>query len=111
MTDHINLTYEQKLAALKAIAPTHLEMRKPGDWYVCASDRAVKKTGSVMLTGAYGNGESPEAAVNDDWEHMLAAGKDGFIVIGAGLPSRKHVRWNGFMWESLPVPEQGGANQ
>ncbi len=91
------MTWQQKLAALKALTSTHLEMRSPGDWYVAAYSREVSV--GCMLKGRYGNGETPEAAVDDDWR-QIAENPEGKIVINAMSPEkRREVRWNGFMWE------------
>lgn len=85
------MTTEEKLMALKALTPTRLEMRKPGDWYVLASYRDLEEGG--MLRGAYGNGETPQAAIDDDWAQISAAP----IVV----TKDRRVRWNGYMWEDV----------
>lgn len=89
------MTWEQKLAAIEALdAGAHVEMRAPGDWYVQAS--MEKREGTAILIGKYGNGESPEAAVEDHWRHY-----------GDGSPLHyrdKWYRWNGFMWSETTAP-------
>jgi hypothetical protein len=91
-----DLTWEEKLAAMKVLcgdAGISLGMRKPGDWYVVASGRAL--VDGDMLRGEYGNGATPEAAALDDWERVVGSGR----VIAADLyGKRRHVQWNGFMW-------------
>lgn len=87
------MTWEQKLAALDAIAETSLRMRKPGDWYVEARGRYV--VGNGIEVARYGNGKTPQEAVENDWLQLVE-----------GLPSDRHirirggkeVRWNGYMW-------------
>ena len=86
------MTWEQRLEALSNLTPTHLEMRRPGNWYVEAHDRWMPD-GKGLLVGAYGNGRTPEEAVLDDWK-LIASGETIAINNGA-----KRVRWNGFMWE------------
>jgi len=91
------MTWEEKLAALKALANTHLEMRAPGDWYVSAYAREVG--GNGMLEGRYGNGRTPQEAVEDDWEKMTAKlPADRYIVVYASGEDRQQYRWNGYMW-------------
>lgn len=97
------MTWEEKLAALKALTPTHLEMRKPGDWYVAACSRETKVPGHCMLSGTYGNGKTPQEAVEDDWAQITAPGHD--VIIDAMDPAvRRKARWNGSMWEITPDP-------
>lgn len=91
------MTWEQKLAALQALAECHLCMRKPGDWYV---SHRVDVGGEGFLRGSYGNGKTPEEAVNDHWEIYTAQLKPGNVVVAYGNSDReKRVRWNGFMWQ------------
>jgi len=81
------------LSALKALTPTHIEMRKPGDWYVSAYARTVRD--GNLLRGAYGEGRSPDEAVINDWKEISKA---ACVRIG-GDGAERTVRWNGFMWE------------
>ena len=84
------MTWEQKLAALKALAPTHLAMRKPGNWYV---DTTVRISGADLSFGSYGNGKTPEEAVNAHWNIYTNIPSDRFVIVRG-----KKFRWNGFMW-------------
>lgn len=90
------MNYEQKLHALKKLNfSTHLEMREPGNWYVSAGMELAD--GEHCLRGAYGNGSSPEEAVNAHWE-----------IYGSGQPLKCREswwRWNGFMWEESSRPQ------
>lgn len=87
------MDWQQKLHALKAITSTHLEMREPDDWYVRAHARSIED--GTMLRGAYGDGATPQAAVESDWAQMTAL---GVVVV---LKDNRRVRWNGFMWEDV----------
>lgn len=93
------MNYEQKFAALNALAECSLKMRKPGDWYVL--QRSELKDGG-MLIGSYGNGSTPEDAIEDHW-NKLAMGSSATKPIvtfrhdGNG-DQRFHHYWNGFMW-------------
>lgn len=103
------MTWEEKLAALKALTPTHLEMRKPGDWYVSAYGREIQTYVSCTLLSDYGNGASPEEAVEDDWQRMTKLPPGGYIVLHATTDKRRHVVWNGYMWEDShhrPAPKE-----
>ena len=98
------MTWEQKLAAMQAICDVSLRMRKPGDWYVATSGRDVG--GNGMLTGEYGNGETPVAAIEDDWDKLTNL-PDGLYIILEAYGNRRAVRWNDYMWadvkEELPA--------
>ena len=106
------MNWEQKLAACKALRPygTGLRMRSPGDWYVEQIGLEVIEEGHRgMLVGRYGNGATPEAAVEDHWA-KLTASDVAAVVLNAMGPDRREVRWNGFMWEDLPTPSQPGGS-
>lgn len=92
------MTWEQKLQALSALTPTQLRMRAPGDWYVEAKGRAVKD--GNLLKGHYGNGKTPQEAVENDWLQMEAIPSDQYIVVSRN-GERSAYRWNGFMWETV----------
>ena len=96
------LTWEQKLEALQCLGDVCLRMRKPGDWYVSASGREIG--GDGCLVGEFGNGTTPEEAVEDEWMRYVTELPLGrYIVLGAFSDNRRHVRWNGFMWQDIPV--------
>lgn len=88
------MTWEEKLTAIQALGcDTCLKMRAPGNWYVSVKGREFKE--GSMLSGGYGNGRTPEEAVEDDWEQCSVA----LVVINAYSDTRRTVRWNGFMWQ------------
>jgi len=90
------MTWEQKLQALKALTPAHLEMRAPGDWFVNPYGREVVV--GDMLRGDYGNGPSPQEAVEDDWRRIA---ESGATILLHRDGKRRTVRWNGYMWEEV----------
>lgn len=92
--------WEQKLQALNALAECNVKMRKPGDWYVCHSAE-LKTCGAGVLRGEYGNGASPEEAVNNHWSKLTELPDSDYIVIGAFTQNRKAFIWNGFMWQEV----------
>jgi len=93
----MEMTWEQKLEACKSISQTHLEMRSPGDWFVAQYDLAVKR--GIGLEGRYGNGRTPEEAVNDHWNQLTQLERGEYLVFHGGLrEKRRAFLWNGFMW-------------
>lgn len=89
------MNWEQKLVALQCICPTWLCMRRPGDWFVEARGRDVMEgEGGMFLCGSYGNGRTPEEAVNNDWEVIAVPGH-------AIRVHDKYWRWGGFMWQQM----------
>jgi hypothetical protein len=101
------MNWEQKLEALQGLdCEISLRMRAPGNWYVDHRGIEVKKHGSAILRGEYGNGRTPEEAVEDHWRLLTGLGPEEYVVLHAMLPEkRRHVVWSGFMWaESVHKP-------
>lgn len=95
------MTYEQKMAALNALAECAVKMRKPGDWYVEQSTE-VTADGRSVLEGRYGDGTSPQDAIENHWKVLVTdLGPTEYIVIHSRDEQRRrrHLTWNGFMWE------------
>lgn len=90
------MDWQQKLMALKALCETHLCMREPGNWYVQSIGRSVIEREGRIEVGSCGNGATPEAAVNNDWDKVA---KPGYAL---RITGKGYMRWNGFMWESFP---------
>lgn len=91
------MTWEQKLEALQAISECALHMRKPGDWYV-GQYRVEVADGSGILMGRYGNGRTPEEAVENHWSELTGLEPNEYIVLDAYGEDRKQLRWNGYRW-------------
>jgi hypothetical protein len=103
------MTWEQKLQACQALTwsgDVGVKMRKPGNWYV--SQPGVEIKDKFFLKGAYGNGISPEKAVEDHF-HVLTELKDGECVKADYAGVTRYVRWNGFMWADVPKSELEAA--
>jgi len=95
------MMWEEKLAACKALGDCALRMREPGDWYVSWSVEAVEHGHPGILVGRYGNGATPQLAVEDHWSRITAP-EVSALVVNAMRPTRREVRWNGFMWWDVP---------
>lgn len=101
------MTWEEKLVALQCLGDTCLIMRRPGDWFV--SSRAEIKQGAI-LAREYGNGPTPQAAVEDHWRIFVDDLPPGqYIVTDAYRPERKAYRWTGYMWREVVESELGGG--
>lgn len=100
------MNWGQKLEALKALCGefnVSLKMRAPGDWYVETTGLEIKVNASI-LSSHTSRAPSPEKAVEDAWRaYVEDLPPDRYLVVGAMRSSRRHVRWNGFMWQDLPV--------
>ena len=98
----VDLTWEQKLAACQAIGDCSVRMRKPGDWYVAHSGVNIA-TPAGMLEGRYGNGRTPEAAVEDHWRALTMLDR-GECVSSDGAVGRRYFQWTGYMWRDCERP-------
>ena len=91
----MNMTWEQKFEALKALdgrgLGVSLKMRHPGSWYVSLSAEIAD---GGFLVGPAQAARTPEAAVEQCWEAYAAP--DAVVRINT-TPERR-VTWNGFMW-------------
>ena len=92
------MTWEQKLEALMSLTETTLVMREPGDWYVEAPGRHIG--GDGMLYGKYGNGRTPQEAVENDWEIYSEVKYPMYVVI-ENHKGRNHYVWTGYMWKKV----------
>lgn len=93
------MDWERKAAALNALAPIEIKIRKPGDWYVM--QHVEVKDGSI-LKSVCGNGADPELAILDHWNQAVDNIRhDEYLVVRAYQDSRKAFRWNGFMWKEV----------
>lgn len=100
------MTWEEKLAALQALdSGAHVRMRKPGDWYVSWRPNVRE---DHFLVGEYGNGNSPQAAVESHWDKITNLPADKWLVFD-NYTGRRSVRWNGFMWQDVEAFVPKGA--
>ena len=102
MADRGQMTWEQKAAALNAVASISIRIRRPGDWYV---HQDAEIGGDGILSGRWGHGTTPEEAIEDHWQLFADPGPahPKYVVINAYQENRKQLRWNGFMWVDVPL--------
>lgn len=99
----MDMTWEQKLDALIALARIEVIPRSSGDWYV-SQGTEISSDDSCVLAGKYGNGKTPIEAIENHWKEMVERLEKGqYIVTQANTEDRKHFVWNGFMWAELQV--------
>lgn len=100
------MDWQQKAAALSALCEIHVCIRKPGDWYVSQN---VDIRDEHCLRGEYGNGDTPIAAIEDHWEHLVNNIEKTplyLVTRNSDGSGRRAVRWNGFMWVDVPEPKR-----
>lgn len=91
------MNYEEKLEAMNVLGECRVLMRKPGDWYVHQSTDIKNNS---ILEGRYGNGSTPEEAINNHWEQLTNLAPHEYIVISP-YTGRRAVKWEGFMWKDV----------
>lgn len=94
------MNWQEKAAALDALSEITLKIRKPEDWYVC---QRVEVKDGIIMRGEYGNGATPEEAIDDHWDRLTfdIAGTEKYLVAYSQDAKRRAVRWNGFMWADV----------
>ena len=98
------MDWQQKAAALDALAEIEVRIRKAGDWYV--HQDVWVKDGCVMH-GIYGNGETPEEAIIDHWKVLVEdVNFPRYLIARQGSDRRRAVVWNGFMWADIHEPKR-----
>ena len=95
------MAWEEKLAAFKALGDVHLEMRAPGDWYVADN---IEIADNGLLIGEFGNGETPQKAVEDHWQKLVVDLAPTMHLYARVRCTYRRVRWNGFMWADVKPP-------
>lgn len=99
------MDWQQKAAALDALAEIEIKIRKPGDWYV---HQHVEIKDDCIMRGEYGNGRTPEEAIEDHWQRLVVNIEQTplYLVARAMRDTRRAVKWNGFMWMDYPEPSR-----
>lgn len=97
------MTTREKALALNALSRLSLELDCNNQWFVNHQRVDIKEIDHPgVICSVTGRGDTPEDAIEDHWHKMTASGQNLYIVVNALHNSRRHVRWNGFMWEDLP---------
>lgn len=110
------MDYQHKAEALAGLCDLFIKYRErqwrigsAEPWYV-QQDINVKEAGASTLVGTYGNGLTPEAAINDHWRALVEdLGHNEYLIVASGTDRRRAVKWNGFMWADYPEPETAKA--
>ena len=101
------MNWQQKADALNSLAEIDIKMRKVNDWYI---SQQTEIGGDGILCGEYGNGITPEEAVENHWFLLVDNIPPGkYIVTSARGDDRKNWLWNGYMWRELPQDSDGGG--
>ena len=105
------MDWQQKAEALASLTELSIKFRERENrigsaepWYV--SQKIDIKDGGCLV-GSYGNGNTPQEAIEDHWEVLTTKlNRDQYIVVRGLSDERKAVRWNGFMWADVPEPKR-----
>ena len=108
------MDWQQKAEALASLTELAICFREKqwrigGDepWYV---QQKIDIRDGCCLHGAYGNGYTPQEAIEDHWKRLVDdLSSDQYLVIEAAADKRRAVRWNGFMWQDMPEPKREAA--
>jgi hypothetical protein len=95
------MTWKDKLAKLRELTKTTVHRRTSGSCYVSGYGRETQEEGRCGLLSDGGNGITPEAAVEDDWNRIAGLPSWKYIVLDAMGDNRRHVRWDGTKWVDL----------
>ncbi len=101
------LTIDQKADILQAIGKLTVHRRSASNWYATVDGIEVKQ--GSFLCGDYGNGKTPEAAIDDCFRVLTELKRGEYLVKNAYGESRRAMRWNGFMWQEV-VEEKSHAS-
>lgn len=94
------MNWQQKADALNSLSEISLKIRAAGDWYV---SQRTEVGGDGVLRGIYGNGATPEEAVENHWCVLVTELQPTrYIATNSMGDDRKHWRWNGYMWREIP---------
>jgi hypothetical protein len=85
------------LSALCHVGDVAIRMDVNSNWYVSLSSVERKEGGCLSSGGSHE--ATIEQAVMKKWH--WAIDPQYYLVINAMLPSRRAVRWNGFMWQDV----------
>lgn len=95
------MEWSDKFMAMKALAGnnTAIHARSESDWYVVVP--SVEIGGNGILESPAVSGRTPQEAIELEWESLTKIKAGRFLVVNAMKSTRRHVRWNGYMWEDV----------
>lgn len=103
--DDREMTWQEKFAAIRALGDspnaTTLNMRAVGSWSINL-DPTIDIGGNGVIVHPVATGPDSESVVNNLWEKMTNLSDGEYIVVNGMSRRRRHVVWNGFLWEDLP---------
>lgn len=106
----MEMTWEQKLAAIGAIGEASLRMREPGNWYVDQPGVDVVPEGKCI--GISLSGATPAEAVNEHWAALTDSPDSEHVVINAHRKrGRRTVLWNGYFWADYAPEVKGEGDE
>src|SRR5579863_3939820 len=99
------MDWQQKAEALAGLTELAIRFREkqwriggPEPWYV---EQKIDICDGYTLDGAYGNGFTPQEAVENHWRRLVdELPPTKWLVVRDG-EKRHAVRWNGFMWQDF----------
>lgn len=92
------MTYEEKFLALQSLTSHCLRMRRVGNWYV---DSGLEIKDGAIFSGDYGEGKTPEEAINNHWDIYSKVKLPNTIVVNDYTENRHEYIWNGYMWKEV----------
>jgi hypothetical protein len=88
------MNWEEKFEIMKNMTHTEICMRKPSDWYI--------SSWMNIAGGSYGEGHTPEEAINNQWELMTTR---SFEISSWKHDGKEYLRWNGFLFVRISEEE------
>lgn len=109
------MDWQEKAAALAGLTELAVCFREkqwriggPEPWYV---QQRIYIKDDCVLRGVYGNGDTPQEAIEDHWKHLVTElpANQYLVICASDSERRRAVRWNGFMWQDVPEPKRDAA--
>lgn len=100
------MDWEQKYVALMTLVGRQnicLLMLEPGNW--CLGVGAAV-SGGTTRTYPMRRAQTPQEAVNMAWhDYVTGLADNEYIIVSGSDEKTQRVRWNGFMWKPVKLPE------
>jgi hypothetical protein len=105
------MDWQQKAEVLAGLAELSIKFREK-EWRIGAAEpwyvnQGIDVGGDGLLRGTYGNGHTPQEAIENHWRLLVTELPGGsYLVTRSPTDERRRVRWNGFMWADVPEPNR-----